>query len=92
MNVILKNSTRKDKRYMVLIGSKTIHFGSNYDNYTIHEDDKRKQAYISRHQKNEDWTDPLTAGFWSKHLLWNKRRLKDSIKDTEQRFNLIIKT
>jgi len=92
MNVILKNSTRKDKRYMVLIGSKTIHFGSNYDNYTIHEDDKRKQAYISRHQKNEEWNNPLNVRFWSKNLLWNKRRLKESIKDTEQRFNLIIKT
>jgi len=91
MNVILKNSIRKDKRYMVLIANKTIYFGSNYENYTMHKDDKRKQAYISRHQKNEEWNNPLTAGFWAKNLLWNKPSLNDSIKDTEKRFNLIIK-
>lgn len=91
MNVILKNSIRKDKRYMVLIGNKTIYFGSNYENYTIHKDVKRKESYILRHHKNEDWNNPLTAGFWAKNILWNKPSLNESIKDTEKRFNLIIK-
>ena len=58
--------------------NKKIHFGSpEHENYTIHNDDKRKELYISRHQKREDWnkTGVDTAGFWSKHILWNKKTI-----------------
>ena len=40
----------------------------------------------SRHRKNEDWTDPKTAGFYAKNTLWNKPTIQVSIKDTNQRF------
>lgn len=51
MKYILKNSTRSDKRYMILTpDNKKIHFGSPvHENYTIHNDDKRKELYIARH-------------------------------------------
>lgn len=58
--------------------NKKIHFGSPaHENYTIHNDDKRKELYIARHIKNEDWdkTGLETAGFWSKHILWNKKKI-----------------
>ena len=88
---ILSDSSTKNKRYMVKNQNKTIHFGSpNHENYTIHKDDSRKKSYINRHKKNEDWEDSLTAGFWSKHLLWNKPTLQDSIKDIERNFDIIV--
>ena len=42
---IIKPSSRKDKRYVVIMnkGNMSHHFGSKaYDNYTDHGDDKRK--------------------------------------------------
>jgi len=88
---ILFNSSNKNKRYTIKTEKKTIHFGSPlYENYTIHKNIVRKNAYINRHEKNEDWSNPYTAGFWSKHLLWNKPTLNESIKDTEKRFNIKI--
>lgn len=68
---------------------KKVHFGSsNHENYTIHKDDERKKRYIQRHQKNEDWDNPLTAGALSRWILWNKKTLNESIKDFKKRFNL----
>lgn len=54
-------------------------------------DNERKKAYIKRHKPREDWSigGVLTRGFWSKHLLWNKKTLKESIKDIEQIFHQI---
>ena len=91
MKIILSNSTRPDKRYMVQINDKLVHFGSSeHSNFTLHRDEKRKQNYISRHSKAENWNDILTAGFWAKHLLWNKKTLQDSIKDIEHNFGVKI--
>ena len=43
----------------------------------------RKDAYINHHKKNEDWTKPgvKTAGWMSKHILWNKPTLQASVAD-----------
>jgi len=67
------------KRYKIYVDDyknktiKKVEFGSsNYDNYTIHKDIARLKKYILRHQKNEDWTDWTSAGFWSRWLLWNE--------------------
>ena len=54
----------------------------------MHKDDERKQRYIKHHEKRETWDDPLTAGFWSRSLLWNKNTLQESIDDINKRFNL----
>lgn len=95
--IILKPSTRKAKKWMVVIptgqGTSTVHFGADgYSDYPEHQDDNRKRNYISRHRKNEDWTRSglETAGFWSRWLLWNKPSLSESIKDIERRFNVSI--
>jgi hypothetical protein len=72
---------------------KMVKFGAEgYEDYTIHKDEERKERYIERHQRNEDWSKKGidTAGFWSRWLLWNKPALKDSIKDIEKRFNVEI--
>ena len=71
----LHRSSRKDKKYMIKYNNKTIHFGSKgMSDYTIHRDDARRIRYLIRHKKNEKWTKSgiLTAGFWSRWLLWEK--------------------
>ena len=80
---------------MVKVENKTIHFGQKgASDFTINnKDPERKKRYIDRHRKRENWTKSgiKTAGFWSKHLLWNKDTLTASIKDTEKNFNVDIK-
>ena len=67
---------------------KKIHFGSkNMSDYTIHNDDKRKAAYIARHKKREKWGE-INPGALSKWILWNKPTIQESIKDFEKRFNI----
>ena len=67
----------------------TVKFGSvDYEDYTIHKDDERKRLYIERHQKNENWNDPSTSGFWSRWILWNKKTFKASLSDTIKKFKL----
>lgn len=92
--ICLQKSNKSDKKYMVTVGSKTIHFGAaGYSDYTKHKDPERKERYIIRHQKKENWTKSgiQTAGFWSLWLLWNKPTLQESIKSTEKKFNVKIR-
>ena len=92
--IVISKSSNKNKKYDARIdGRKTISFGAaGMSDYTIHKDDERKQRYLDRHRKNENWADYNTAGFYSANLLWNKKTLSESIKDTNTRFkNLKIK-
>ena len=55
------------------------HFADNrYQDYTQHKDAKRKDNYINRHAKNEDWTKSniASAGFMSRYVLWEKKESK----------------
>jgi len=90
---ILSKSNLKTKKYKILTpDGHTIQFGAyGYEDYTIHKDDKRKERYIMRHQANEDWNTPNSAGFFARWILWNKKSLSASINDTEKRFNIKIK-
>jgi hypothetical protein len=69
--------------------TKTTHFGAvGYEDFTIHKDEERKKLYLERHEKNENWNNPTTAGSLSRFILWNKKTLKASINDYKKRFNL----
>lgn len=96
MSYKLEQSNRKGKRYKITTpDGKSIHFGSDqHENFTMHGDKTRRKRYISRHKKREDWTKKgiNSAGFYSKHLLWNKDTLEDSIKATEKKFKIKIET
>ncbi len=89
---ILTKSDNPKKKFMVYLpNNKKIHFGSKlYSDYTIHKDPYRKELYIARHKKNENWNNIGSAGYWSKNLLWNLPSLFDSIRDTEKKFNIKI--
>ena len=56
---------------------------------TQHINEDRKNRYIDRHKKNENWNDPTTAGFLSRWILWNKPTITESIRDTKRRFKNI---
>ena len=91
--ITLQKSPKTDKKFVVKVGNKHVHFGAEgYSDYTKHKDPARKQRYIQRHQKRENWNKSGmgTAGFWSKHLLWNKPTLEASKKDIEKRYNVKI--
>ena len=93
MIIYLKKSTRKGKKWLVIIDNKTIHFGQEgASDFTINKDSQRKRLYIKRHKANENWNKSgiKTAGFWSRWLLWNKPTITDSIKDIEEQFNVKI--
>ena len=85
--IIITKSKNKDKKYDARIdGKKTVSFGAaGMSDYTKHKDPERKQRYIDRHKKNENWSDPTTAGYLSRWILWAKPTIEESIKDLNKR-------
>jgi Na+-transporting NADH:ubiquinone oxidoreductase subunit NqrF len=88
----LEHSPLANKKLRINLPSgKHIDFGAKgYEDFTTHGDEKRRQRYLARHRKREDWNDLNTAGFWSRWLLWNKPTIRASIQDLEDNFNIII--
>lgn len=91
---VLKKSTRKDKKLMVITPEgKVIHFGqAGASDYPNHKDKDRKANYIARHKKRENWTKSGidTAGYWARWVLWNKKTIRESIRDIEKRYHIKI--
>ena len=73
---VLMPSTRKGKRFMVLVDGKAVHFGSAGGKAFIdHGSTEKKSAWIARHgapAAGQNWADPYTAGYWAKHVLWGE--------------------
>ena len=91
--VSVKPAKDGKKKYVATIKNKdtgrekSIKFGqAGAPDFTKTKDEERKKAYITRHQKNENWTDPSTAGFWSKNLLWNKPTVSASLADIKKKY------
>ena len=86
----------KHKYYIITTSGKKVYFGAiGYNDYIIYcknygkeYADKKKNAYIARHKKNENWTKSGidTAGFWSFWILWHKPTLQSSYNDIKNRF------
>jgi hypothetical protein len=92
--IIIRPSNKPGKKLEAVIdGKTTVAFGAKgYEDFTTHKDEDRKQRYIKRHAKAEDWTDPLTAGFYSRWILWSKPTILESIQYVNRRFpNIAIK-
>ena len=77
MKVVIKKSNKSGKKLMATFdGKKTIHFGAEgMSDFTKNKDPKRKERYLKRHKKRENWADPQTAGALSRWILWNKPTL-----------------
>ena len=68
----IEPSTRKDKRFMAIFkNGQIVHFGSKTGStYIDHHDKIKRDNYIKRHSKNENWNDPYSAGALSRWILW----------------------
>ena len=90
MEIIIKKSTNINKKFDAVIdGKKKISFGqAGASDFTQHKDKDRKNRYIDRHKSNEDWTKSgiRTAGFYSKHVLWNKPTIEASVNDLNKKY------
>jgi len=93
----LKKSTDGKHKYEAIFlntennREKTVKFGAaGYEDFTTHGDEKRKERYIKRHDKREDFENPITAGSLSRYILWNKPTIEDSLKDYLKLFKNII--
>ena len=84
MKVEVSRSDRVGKKWQARLQSgKTVHFGqAGMQDFTQHADAKRRESYLARHRPNQDWgkSGVGTAGFWSRHLLWEKRSLQGAAR------------
>ena len=90
LNMFLKCFLSSKKYYIITNDNKKVYFGAaGYSDFTIHKDEERKLRYIKRHN-NENWSKSgiNSAGFWSKHLLWNLPTISASYQDIKKRFNI----
>lgn len=99
-NVIIKKLNHGPKKYIAEIHYldkiKKVTFGAKgYKDYTKYPSsvrDKHKKAYIARHKDNENWLNPLSAGFYARYILWNKPTIDKSIRNLNRRFiNISVK-
>ena len=77
------------KYYIITKSGKKVYFGAvGYSDFTIHKDEDRKNRYILRHEKNENWTKSGidTAGWWSKWYLWSKPTKKEAYNYIKSHF------
>ena len=84
-----KSDKPEKKYYIITKDNKRVYFGqANASDFTQHKDEARRQRYVARHEKNEDWSKSGidTAGFWSRWLLWHKPSIKESYDDIKKRF------
>ena len=94
MKFTLHHSNKSGKKYAAVFtdGSykKTIHFGATgYQDYTQHKDPQRRSNYLSRHRKNESWSNPQTAGALSRWILWGpSTSLQANVTNFKRKFHL----
>lgn len=79
MRALIRRAPRASgKKFVVELieeGRRPLHiqFGdASMEDYTQHHNRERRAHYIARHRAREHWTDPRTAGFWSRFLLWGE--------------------
>ena len=82
-------SDRPEKKYFIITNdNKKVYFGaSSYQDYTQHKNLIRKNAYIQRHQKREDWgkSGVNSSGWWSYHYLWSYPTKEEAYKKIKEK-------
>ena len=64
-------SSRADKKYMIFVDGKRVHFGqAGYDDFTGHRDEERRARFRKR---NARWANapPFTPSWLSYYWLWD---------------------
>jgi hypothetical protein len=89
MNIIISPSTNLNKKYKAVIdGRKTIHFGhSQYEDFTTHNDSKRRDNYIARTSKQDHSKQNVASPAWmSRFILWEKPTLKGVVESANKKY------
>ena len=89
MEIIISKSTNKNKKFDAFVDGKKISFGQHgASDFSIHKDPERKDRYIARHAKREDWdkSGVKTAGFYSRWVLWHMPTIESSIADLNKKY------
>jgi len=94
--ISISESPKADKKLMAVFENsetkrkKTIHFGAKgMDDYTITKDKAQRERYLTRHAKNENWDNPISAGALSRFVLWGASTSRaTNIAEYKRRFNL----
>lgn len=90
LSPVIKPSTRQNKRFQATFkNGTTVHFGlKNGETYIDHGDKQKRENYLKRHIKNEDWNNPYSAGALSRFLLWGDHKtLNENHKLFMKKFN-----
>ena len=95
MSYTVSRSDRPTKKFVAVNNEtgKRIYFGAfGYDDFTIHKDSTRRDRYVQRHQRNENWNSPETPGFWSRWMLWgDNSSVTKALADIRRKFKIKIK-
>ena len=91
LNIV--QATSNNKKYNAVITKddksiKIVPFGDNrYEDFTQHHNKRRRELYILRHEKNENWNDPESPGALSRYILWgNSKKIDTNIKEFKKKF------
>jgi len=88
MDIVISPSTNLNKKYKAVInGRKTIHFGhSSYDDFTTHNDPKRRDNYIARTSKQDHSKQNIASPAWmSRFIAWEKPTLKGAVASANKK-------
>lgn len=85
----LSRSPRPEKKYRAHFsdGTHTDFGAAGMSDFTKHRDESRRQRYLKRHSRNENWRNMKSAGALSRYILWNKPTISASLADYRRRFN-----
>ena len=78
----------KHKYVAVFENGRRVKFGAQgYEDYTMHRDEKRREAYRARHRKDLDTNDPYRPGYLSYYILWgDSTSIRQNLADYNRRF------
>ena len=89
MDIIIPPSTNINKKYKAVInGKKTANFGhSSYEDFTTHNDPKRRDNYIARTSKQDHSKQNVASPAWlSRFILWEKPTLKGAVESANNKY------
>lgn len=86
MKVVASPIKTKKWRAIFKDGKHTDFGDPNYQDFTQHRDEKRREMYKQRHKKDLETGDPRRAGFLSYYILWSKPTIEEAVRDYKNRF------
>ena len=93
--VYMGRSDKRTIKYMVVIGTKTVYFGTRGQlDYTKTHDVHAKQTYIAKHPGLSSATNKQMLNnpfFWERWILWNKPSKRESIRYLEHKLHIRIR-